>query len=101
MNLFRTKSVEKLLAEGEAGHHQLKRALSALNLTTLGVGGIIGAGIFVSHRKRRGLVRRARNCLLVYFIRNRMRLRRPLLRRVCLNVAHRRKRLHLCLCHTG
>jgi APA family basic amino acid/polyamine antiporter len=45
MGLFTRKSIAALRAEAEAS--VLKRALSAVNLTTLGVGGIIGAGIFV------------------------------------------------------
>jgi amino acid transporter len=32
---------------GEEGEHTLKRSLGALNLITLGIGAIIGAGIFV------------------------------------------------------
>ncbi|MCX6329291.1 MAG: amino acid permease [Bacteroidia bacterium] len=44
--LFITKPLDKLLNESkETGG--LKRSLSALNLTTLGIGAIIGAGIFV------------------------------------------------------
>jgi len=46
MNLFRRKSIVALQAEA-AGDHSLKRALGALNLTTLGIGAIIGTGIFV------------------------------------------------------
>jgi APA family basic amino acid/polyamine antiporter len=47
-NLFARKSIEALKAESvEAGEHSLKRALSATNLVTLGIGAIIGAGIFV------------------------------------------------------
>jgi len=48
MNLWATKSVAALRAEAEATHERsLKRALGALNLVTLGIGAIIGAGIFV------------------------------------------------------
>jgi APA family basic amino acid/polyamine antiporter len=48
MNLWATKSVASLRAEAEATNERsLKRALSALNLTMLGIGAIIGAGIFV------------------------------------------------------
>src|SRR3954451_3290232 len=48
MNLWATKSIAALRAEAEGtGEHQLKRALGALNLITLGIGAIIGAGIFV------------------------------------------------------
>jgi APA family basic amino acid/polyamine antiporter len=48
MSLFATKPISKIIAEAEetgAGH--LKKALSALDLTTLGIGAIIGTGIFV------------------------------------------------------
>src|SRR5256885_8765257 len=48
MNLWATKSIATLRAEADqAGEHQLKRALTPLNLITLGIGAIIGAGIFV------------------------------------------------------
>jgi APA family basic amino acid/polyamine antiporter len=46
MDLFRRKSVTDLQNEA-ATDHSLKRALSALNLTALGIGAIIGTGIFV------------------------------------------------------
>jgi APA family basic amino acid/polyamine antiporter len=46
MDLFRRKSVTALQAEA-ASDHSLKRALGPLNLTLLGVGAIIGTGIFV------------------------------------------------------
>jgi len=42
-----TKPLSILLNEASDEKHSLKRALTALNLTMLGVGGIIGAGIFV------------------------------------------------------
>ncbi len=46
MDLFRRKSVTDLQAEALTDH-SLKRALGALNLTMLGIGAIIGTGIFV------------------------------------------------------
>ncbi|MBA3759903.1 MAG: amino acid permease [Gemmatimonadota bacterium] len=46
MDLFRRKSVTALQAEA-AADHSLKRALGPLNLTALGIGAIIGTGIFV------------------------------------------------------
>ena len=46
MDLFRRKSVTDLQTEALTDH-SLKRALGALNLTTLGIGAIIGTGIFV------------------------------------------------------
>src|SRR6516164_7209871 len=46
--LFATKPLDKLLSEArETGEHSLKRALGPINLVTLGIGAIIGAGIFV------------------------------------------------------
>lgn len=46
--LFAKKPVSTLLAEAkESGEHSLKRALGPVNLVTLGIGAIIGAGIFV------------------------------------------------------
>lgn len=45
--LFRTKSIDQLLAEAELPAHRLKRTLGLLSLTALGVGAIIGSGIFI------------------------------------------------------
>ncbi len=48
MSLWATKSITALRAEAdETGEHSLQRALGPLNLVTLGIGAIIGAGIFV------------------------------------------------------
>ncbi|HYK23971.1 MAG TPA: amino acid permease, partial [Candidatus Acidoferrum sp.] len=46
MNVFRRKSVTQLQAEALTDT-RLKRALGATNLTALGIGAIIGTGIFV------------------------------------------------------
>src|SRR6476469_4164212 len=45
MGLFTTKSIATLRADVES--NTLRRALGPLNLTTLGIGSIIGTGIFV------------------------------------------------------
>ena len=45
-NIFRRKHIETLMAD-MAGEHQLRRVLGPISLTALGVGAIIGAGIFV------------------------------------------------------
>jgi APA family basic amino acid/polyamine antiporter len=46
-NLLRTKSIEQMVGDVEQGGKALKRTLSALDLTLLGIGAIIGTGIFV------------------------------------------------------
>ena len=47
MSLFAVKSLERILAESEsAGEHSLRRTLGPFALVALGVGAIIGAGIF-------------------------------------------------------
>src|SRR5213083_442583 len=45
--LFATKSLHVLLEE-MAGEHRLKRVLGPVTLTSLGIGAVIGAGIFVA-----------------------------------------------------
>src|SRR2546428_11095606 len=48
MSLWATKSISVLRAEADAdAERSLRRHLGALNLITLGIGAIIGAGIFV------------------------------------------------------
>src|SRR5438067_10058803 len=48
MSVFATKSIEQLKAEAAVtGEHSLKRVLGPINLVTLGIGAIIGTGIFV------------------------------------------------------
>ena len=44
--LFKTKSVSELMKSSLELVHQLKPTLGALNLVTLGIGAIIGAGLF-------------------------------------------------------
>jgi APA family basic amino acid/polyamine antiporter len=47
-NLFATKPLRMLLDEAhQTGEHSLKRSLGVFQLTALGVGAVIGAGIFV------------------------------------------------------
>jgi APA family basic amino acid/polyamine antiporter len=48
MSLFATKSIERITAEANAqGANTLKRVLGPVDLITLGIGAIIGTGIFV------------------------------------------------------
>lgn len=48
MKIFAKKPIEVLLAQAaEQGEHTLKRSLGPVSLTALGIGSVIGAGIFV------------------------------------------------------
>jgi len=47
-DLFRTKSLDELVAETREEGHQLKKVLGPWNLVALGIGAIIGAGIFAT-----------------------------------------------------
>src|SRR5882724_9260320 len=44
--LFKTKSPDLLMAEAAAPERQMKRTLNAFDLTCIGIGAIIGTGIF-------------------------------------------------------
>lgn len=47
MSIFRTKPINQIIAEAEEeGEHTLKKTLGVTALTLLGVGAVIGAGIF-------------------------------------------------------
>src|SRR6266568_6613589 len=46
LQLFRTKSADHLIAEAAAPERQMKRALGPFALTCIGIGAIIGTGIF-------------------------------------------------------
>jgi APA family basic amino acid/polyamine antiporter len=46
MSLFEKKPLDKIIAESEGGEHHLKRTLGPVNLIALGIGAIIGAGLF-------------------------------------------------------
>ena len=45
-SLFATKPLSRIMAESESGEHTLKRTLGAAQLVALGIGAIIGAGLF-------------------------------------------------------
>jgi APA family basic amino acid/polyamine antiporter len=46
MSLFAVKPVDQVIADSERGEHKLARTLTASSLIALGIGAIIGAGLF-------------------------------------------------------
>jgi APA family basic amino acid/polyamine antiporter len=46
--LFKIKSLDSILKESESQQHKLKRVLGAFDVVMLGIGAIIGAGIFAT-----------------------------------------------------
>jgi basic amino acid/polyamine antiporter, APA family len=46
MSIFAKKSLARILAESEDSKHHLKKTLGPVNLVALGIGAIIGAGLF-------------------------------------------------------
>ena len=100
-NLLATKPLDRLLSEAqETGEHSLKRTLGVFQLTALGVGAVIGAGIFVlsglgAHYAGPGL--------MLSFVLSGIGLRvcRPLLCRICGDDSAGGQRLHLCLRDAG
>jgi len=45
--LFRTKNIDKLLADAELPERRLKKTLGVWSLVALGIGAVIGTGIFI------------------------------------------------------
>src|SRR5262245_26246547 len=46
--IFRTKTLDAILSDGESTQHRLNRALTAFDVVMLGIGAIVGAGIFAT-----------------------------------------------------
>jgi basic amino acid/polyamine antiporter, APA family len=66
-NLFARKPLDKLMAEAqEVGEHSLRRSLGPVNLVALGIGAIIGAGLFV--RTADAIAQRAGPSVVLAFI---------------------------------
>src|ERR1700720_3833525 len=66
-SLFATKSLQTLMQESqETGEHTLKRSLGPVNLVALGIGAIIGAGLFV--RTADAIAQRAGPSVVLAFI---------------------------------
>ncbi len=66
-NLFARKPLDKLMVEAaEVGEHTLRRSLGPVNLVALGIGAIIGAGLFV--RTASAIAERAGPSVVLAFI---------------------------------
>src|SRR5213075_718 len=66
-NLFARKPLARLMAEAqEVGEHTLRRSLGPVNLVALGIGAIIGAGLFV--RTAAAIAERAGPSVVLAFI---------------------------------
>jgi basic amino acid/polyamine antiporter, APA family len=66
-NLFARKPLARLMEEAqEVGEHTLKRSLGPVNLILLGIGGIIGAGLFV--RTADAIAQRAGPSVVLAFV---------------------------------
>ena len=100
--LFARKPLETLLKEaGDTGEHSLKRSLGPVNLIMLGIGAIIGAGLFV--RTAAAIADRAGPSVLagLHCGGSRLCLCRVVLCRVCVDDSGGRKRLYLFVRHHG
>jgi APA family basic amino acid/polyamine antiporter len=47
--LLRTKNIDQLIADSEEPGHRLRKSLGPWSLTALGIGAVIGSGIFMLH----------------------------------------------------
>ena len=100
--LFATKSMEQLRAEAaETGEHSLKRVLGPVNLITLGIGAIIGTGIFVLTGQAAAAYAGPAIVLSMVLAGVASASGGPLLRGVRVDRADRRLGLHLRLRHAG
>ena len=100
--MLATKPLNVIMEEAkDTGEYSLRRALGPMNLITLGIGAIIGAGIFVLDGPGRSDHRWARDRGLVYFVGHHLCIRGPLLRGVRVPNPHRRLGLHLWLRNAG
>ena len=94
------KPLDMILDEaGQEGENSLKRALGATNLIALGIGAIIGTGIFVLTGSVAAQNSGPAIVLSFHFCRNRVYLRRAMLRRIRLFDPDRRICVHLRLRH--
>ena len=100
-SLFRTKSIDRLMAEAESGERTLKRTLGGWQLVALGIGAMIGAGLFVRTAAAIAERFRAGRDAGIPGGGGRLSVRRPLLCRVRVDDPDRRQRVHVLVRHDG
>ena len=99
-DLFITRDVSNLVAETESEGESLKKTIGAFGLTAMGVGAIIGTGIFVVIGEGAGMAGPGL-VLVVRLGRRDLRVLRVVLRRAGLCGPCRRERVHVHLRHHG
>ena len=101
MNLFVKKPINQLIETAEGGEYQLKRSLGALNLVSLGIGAIIGAGLIYIDRYCRS--RKCGACRGAFLCGGGHRLCfcGLVLQRAGVHDPCGRICIHLCICHHG
>jgi len=101
MSLFRKKSLTALLSQAEEGEKGLKRTLGAGNLIALGIGAIIGAGLFVRTAAAAGQAAGPGVTLSFVVAAIGCAFAESLLCRVCINDSSSRKCLRILLRYHG
>lgn len=97
MSLLRKKTIEQSIADTDEPEYQLKKRLTALDLTVFGIGVIIGAADLHPHRPGRAGLRRSQHRAVVRARRYLLRAGRALLRGVLLDRAGLRLGVHVLL----
>ena len=85
----------------EQGEHTLKRSLGPVNLVTLGIGAVIGAGIFVLTGQAAALYAGPAVALSFVFAGITCAFAGLVLCRVRVHDSHCRVGVHLWICHAG
>ena len=98
--LFRIKSLAQMMQSASDSEHGLKRALTATNLVFIGIGCIVGTGIFVITGTAAAQCRTGPQHIFRHFCCTVL-VCSALLHRVCFHDSHSRERLFICLSHYG
>ena len=100
-NLLKTKSIEQLVSDVEQGGRALRRSLTAWDLTLLGIGAIIGTGIFVLTGHGGSQSGRSSHHPFLHCRGHCVRVCRAVLRGIRRHDSDRRQRVYLRVRHAG